>query len=85
MNFLLKLLIGAVNTINNKEEIKVIIRMGRFLRAIENAGVDLDNKVIIIGAGGAARAIGIHLVTKGVKEIFICNRTLNNAEKLKMI
>ena len=77
--------IGAVNTINNEEgKLKGYNTDGEgFLRAIENAGVDLDNKVIIIGAGGAARAIGIHLVTKGVKEIFICNRTLNNAEKLK--
>ena len=64
--------IGAVNTINNEEgKLKGYNTDGEgFLRAIENAGVDLDNKVIIIGAGGAARAIGIHLVTKRCKRDF---------------
>jgi len=38
---------------------------------------------VLIGAGGAARSIGIHLAYKGVNDIIICNRTPSKAENLK--
>lgn len=78
--------IGAVNTIHNEMgRLKGYNTDGQgFLMAIRNAGVNLlENKIIIIGAGGAARAIGISLAMKGMREIIICNRTYNNAEILK--
>lgn len=38
---------------------------------------------MIIGSGGAARAIYFSLANYGVHQIDICNRTLSNAERLK--
>ena len=78
--------IGAVNT--------VVIRQGRlighntdgpgFIRAFyEETGLLLkDKRVLLLGAGGAARAVGFHLAKQGVKSISILNRTLSRARAL---
>lgn len=39
--------------------------------------------VIVLGAGGAARSVLVALLDSGVGEIFLANRTLQRAEKLK--
>jgi len=79
-------LIGAVNT--------VVIQQGRlvghntdglgFVRAFcEETGVSLKGKrVMLLGAGGAARAIAFQLAKEGVKSISIINRTLPRARTL---
>ena len=79
-------LIGAVNT--------VVIQQGRlvghntdglgFVRAFcEETGVSLKgNRVILLGAGGAARAVAFQLAKEGVKSISIINRTLPHARAL---
>jgi shikimate dehydrogenase len=76
--------IGAVNTIVNNE--------GRFvgfntdgigaMRAMEENGVFLEQKkLLLLGAGGAAKAIAFQ-ATQKVKELVILNRTSEKAERL---
>lgn len=43
----------------------------------------IEEPVMIIGAGGAARAVVFYLKRAGVKNIQIVNRTLSTAEKIK--
>ena len=78
------LAIGAVNTIVNEEgSLKGYNTDGRgAIRALEEAYGDLEGvKAVIVGAGGAARAIGYHISTKASR-ITILNRTLSRAEEL---
>ncbi|ADQ14876.1 shikimate dehydrogenase [Halanaerobium hydrogeniformans] len=76
---------GAVNTVLN--------RRGRltgyntdvigFQRQIEEAGfVVKDKKAVVIGAGGAARAVIAALIQLNLAEVTIINRTLENAAEL---
>jgi shikimate dehydrogenase len=79
--------IGAVNTVVN--------RGGRwigyntdgpgYLRSLreEVAPRFAEKEVILLGAGGAARAVGYALATAGARKITIANRTLEKAEALK--
>lgn len=78
--------IGAVNT--------VIYKNGRYIgyntdgegfyrSLVERIGIELTSKkTLIIGAGGAARAIYFTLVKEGVSNVDIANRTLARAELL---
>ncbi|MCC3143718.1 shikimate dehydrogenase [Halanaerobium sp. Z-7514] len=76
---------GAVNTVLN--------RRGRltgyntdvigFQRQIEEAGfVVKDKKAVVIGAGGAARAVIAALIQLNLAEVIIVNRSKANAEEL---
>ncbi|MFP4021513.1 MAG: shikimate dehydrogenase [Halanaerobium sp.] len=76
---------GAVNTVLN--------RKGRltgyntdvigFQRQIEEAGVKVKNKrAVVIGAGGAARAVIAAMIQLDLADITIINRTVENAEEL---
>lgn len=78
--------IGAVNT--------VTLQNGRstgyntdgigFLRSLEE-GVGLsvvDKAVLVLGCGGAARAIAMTLAGRGASRIVICNRTQEKAQSL---
>jgi shikimate dehydrogenase len=79
-------LIGAVNTIEN--------RSGRlighntdapgFLRSLtEEAGVEpASQHVLILGAGGAARAIAVQMVLAGARLVTVANRTESKAAEL---
>jgi shikimate dehydrogenase len=78
-------LIGAVNTIHLQD--------GRlhgyntdgigFLRAIEEAGNDVAGRtVMLLGAGGAARAIAVQLCLSGIRRLLLANRTSTRAEEL---
>jgi shikimate dehydrogenase len=78
-------LIGAINTIH--------LRDGRlhgyntdgigFLRALEEAGSDVAGcTVMLLGAGGAARAIAVQLCLSGIRRLYLANRTLARAEDL---
>ena len=55
-----------------------------FVRSLEEAyGMQCkDKKVLVIGAGGAARGIAFALDSAGYGPIFFVNRTLEKAEKL---
>lgn len=41
-----------------------------------------EQRVVLLGAGGAARAVGYSLATAGVQNIVIANRTVEKAEQL---
>ena len=75
--------IGAVNTINFSDGIRGYNTDGiGALRALEGAGVTVaDRTVMIIGAGGAARAIAFQFAYSGGM-IIIANRTVERAERL---
>ncbi len=77
--------IGAVNTIVNRE--------GRLcgyntdakgaILALREIGFDPRGRTaLILGAGGAARAVGFALLDAGLRKLFIANRTLARAKSL---
>lgn len=79
-------LAGAVNT---------VVRCGDKLRGCNTDGAGLvrfleteagfsagGKRVLVLGAGGAAKAIAVHLALAGAKEITIANRTFEKAGKL---
>ncbi len=55
-----------------------------FLAALEEEGIEPPTVkvVVVLGAGGAARAICAHLVRAGVKRLIIANRTAERAVAL---
>lgn len=78
-------IIGAVNT--------VVDRDGRligentdgkgFVRSLKDANIPLSGKVIaILGAGGAAKAIGVECALAGARRIHIINRNRERGEEL---
>jgi shikimate dehydrogenase len=76
--------IGAVNTvINQNGELKGYnTDAAGFWRVLETAKVQLPGKkVVLLGAGGAARAIAFMLADKGA-DLTILNRNLEKAELL---
>jgi shikimate dehydrogenase len=78
--------IGAVNTIK-VEEAKLIgfnTDGHGFSRAVrEEFSVDLrDLRVLVLGAGGVARAIAVQCAKESCERLVIANRTLEKAKKL---
>ncbi len=75
--------IGAVNTIDFKDGILGYNTDGiGAKRALEKHGIDLvDKRVLLLGAGGAARAIAFQLVKDGAT-LVIANRTASRAVEL---
>lgn len=78
-------IIGAVNT--------VIVRDGRlcgentdgkgFVRSLNDEGVPLKGAVVtLLGAGGAARAIGVECALAGAKTIHVINRDASRGNAL---
>jgi shikimate dehydrogenase len=52
-------------------------------RELASYGVELHNKnVIILGAGGAAKAVAYMCMSQGASRIYILNRTLSKAEDI---
>lgn len=79
-------MIGAVNTICNEAGRLIGYNTDGegFLRSLREEGkTDPQGKtVVMLGAGGAARALGFHLALSGVKRLIIANRTVNRATAL---
>jgi len=78
--------IHAVNTIYNKKG-KVVGHntdgIG-FLKSLNKAGILIENKkIVILGAGGAAKAIAISLTLKDIKKITIVNRTIERGKAIE--
>lgn len=78
-------IIGAVNTVINRD--------GRlcgentdgkgFVTALRNAGMSLEGKrVVMLGAGGAARAISVECALNGAEHITIVNRNVERGSEL---
>lgn len=79
-------LIGAVNTVC-REENKLIGENtdGKgFLRSLrDDTGIDpVEKRVVVLGAGGAARAITVELALAGAQQITLVNRTVARGEEL---
>ncbi|MEY8347870.1 MULTISPECIES: shikimate dehydrogenase [Bacillus cereus group] len=78
--------IGAVNTVVQRDE-KLIgyntdgIGYVRSLQSISKDPLD-QKRILLLGAGGACRAIYFSLADAGVKEIDIANRTVEKANQL---
>jgi shikimate dehydrogenase len=78
-------MIGAVNTIVNQdgELIGHNTDAAGFLQGLEDEKVFLRKKVaVMLGAGGAARAIAYALLNSGVAKLWIYNRTSEKAAEL---
>ncbi len=79
--------IGAVNTIVNNEGNLTGYNTDLigFKKSLQEDGkfVIKEKNAIILGAGGAARAVAYALLEEGIEEISIFNRTLEKAKKVK--
>lgn len=78
-------LLGAVNTVKNiGGKLKGYNTDGRgFVELLKSSGVELkDKRVLMLGAGGASRAIAMSLGLEGVEEICILNRTEERSKAL---
>ena len=77
--------IGAVNTIvnNNGELWGYNTDTYGFIKGLTDYGFSAKGKsVLVIGAGGAARAVSISLALKGIESLIIANRTIARAQTL---
>lgn len=78
-------LIGAVNTVTNSEGVLKGYNtdMDGFLDPLKKRNIEVaKKKVLLLGAGGAARAIVAGFAKEKAQSITIANRTLENAKKL---
>src|SRR5271169_142264 len=76
--------IGAVNTIRNDDgKLTGYNTDGRgFMQSLSEAGIDVSRKkILIVGAGGAARAIGYYLC-KVASEVCLYDAVTEKAEQL---
>lgn len=80
--------IGAVNTVNNEKGIfkGYNTDIHGFIEPIKRRRIDLKGKtVLLMGAGGAARAVVTALMDENVARIVIANRSLEKARALNDI
>ncbi len=82
-------LIGAVNTLIFRKDGKILADNTDgygFFENLRNGAPDwspTDGPAVVMGAGGAARAVVASLTGAGVPEVLLTNRTRVRAEKLK--
>lgn len=76
------LAIGAVNTIDFRENTGTNTDVIGFIDDLKAHGVEIDGaKVIVLGAGGAARAAVYGLVLEGA-QVTVVNRTVDKAQAM---
>lgn len=78
-------IIGAVNTIKNDNGRLIGYNTDAlgFVNSVLNEGHCVKGKhVMILGAGGASRAIAVELAAHGVNKLTLCNNTLQKAEAI---
>ncbi len=78
-------IIESINTVKNENgELIGYNTDGRGLaKALDEAGIDYKGKkIVILGAGGAARAVAIQLAFDRAAEIVMANRTPSKAEEI---
>ena len=78
-------IIGAVNTVVNNDGVLKGYNtdMDGFLEPLKKRNISIqDKKILLIGAGGAARAIIAGMSKEKAEEVDIANRTTKNAEEL---
>lgn len=83
--------VGAVNTVvidrDADGEVALVghnTDVAGFLSSLRAGGFDpaADGKAVVVGAGGAARAVVYGLAIAGMREVVVLNRTPNRAEAL---
>lgn len=77
--------IGAVNTLVRTDGgfVGYNTDMMGLSREVDYYGIELKDKcAVILGAGGAARAVAFMCMNKGAKTVYILNRTLEKAQKI---
>lgn len=78
-------IIGAVNTVVRRGE-KLIGENtdGKgFVRSVQDANIPLAGKTVtLLGAGGAAKAIGVECALAGARKIIVINRNASRGEEL---
>ncbi len=78
-------LINSVNTIVNRNDLLFGTSTDGegFYQAVIDAApsFDFNKPALIIGVGGAARAVAFTLAKHGLKELYLANRTLKKAEE----
>lgn len=77
--------VGAVNTLKytKKGYIGYNTDVYGLKSCLDFRNIDLKNKIVVlVGAGGAAKAAAIMLASNNIKKLYIINRTLNNAHLL---
>jgi len=77
--------IGAVNTVLNDNGVLMGFNtdMDGFLEPIKRKEIPIkDSKILLLGAGGASRAIIAGFQKQGAKNVVISNRTKENGERL---
>lgn len=79
-------LIGAVNTIICREDGTLYGENSDgkgFVQSLRDAGVALEGaRIALLGAGGAARAIGVECALAGAKSVAVINRDAGRGEAL---
>lgn len=78
-------IIGAVNTIyfKNGETYGANTDGKGFLISLRESGINPDEKnIVILGAGGAARAVSVELALANARQITIVNRTADKGKEL---
>jgi shikimate dehydrogenase len=78
-------LMGAVNCVNRDEDDKLIGENtdGKgFVQSLRAMTGSQDKNVVILGAGGAARAIAVELGLVGASQIIVVNRTVDRGQEL---
>lgn len=74
--------IGAVNTIDfDGEPTGYNTDAAGLVRAFEHHDVDLSGSAVVVGAGGAGRAVAFALADEGLS-VHVANRTVERAESL---
>jgi len=77
--------LGAVNTVKEEEGKLTGYNTDAegFARSLEEEGVEVEGKrVLMLGAGGAAKAVGYALLKRGAKFLSVVNRNFQRAKAL---
>lgn len=77
--------IGATNTVKNIDGYLIGYNTDAygFITGLKEVEDNLNNKrILVIGAGGASRAVIYSLIKEGIKDIVIANRTIERAKKI---
>ncbi|MFN0164601.1 MAG: shikimate dehydrogenase family protein [Burkholderiales bacterium] len=79
-------MMGAVNTVRIGADSRLAGEMfdgvGLLATALANGMAPTGRRVLIVGAGGAGRAVAFALAAAGARQIGLANRTAGRAEKL---
>ena len=79
--------IGAVNTILNQNGVLIGYNTDTtaIMELLKKTNINIKDKILIIGAGGVAKAVIYALKSLGLKKICVANRTYSNLKKLNKI